>query len=100
MVRNFRTLDHPATRTLGSKMRANPLGYRVKLRRAGAGGGGGEFCTKLSKGIYSRACVSTGRVSEDDQRIHGRRQRATWDLCRRMTISSASRRSFRLSLMK
>jgi hypothetical protein len=77
----------------------------AKLRRAGAGGGGGELLYQLSKGIYSQACVSTGRVSEDDQRIHGRRQRrhgtngVPTDASPH-TISSVSRRSFRLSLMK
>ena len=76
----------------------------AKLRRAGAGGGG-ELLYQLSKGIYSQACVSTGRVSEDDQRIHGRRQRrhgtngVPTDASPH-TISSVSRRSFRLSLMK
>jgi hypothetical protein len=49
----------------------------IRWRRAGDGGG--EFLYQLSKGIYSRPCVSTGRLSEDDQRIHGGRQRATWD---------------------
>ena len=54
-------------------------------RRAGAGGGGGELLYQLSKGIYSQACVSTGRVSEDDQRIHGHRQVDMGPtVCRRM----------------
>ena len=105
MVRNFRTLDHPATRPSAAKTRANLLGYSGKWRRAGADGGGGEFLYQLSKGIYSQPCVSTGRLSEDDQHIHGGRQRATWDQpvptdTSPRTISSVSRSSFRLSLMK
>ena len=64
MVRNFRTLDHPATRPSAAKTRANLLGYSGKWRRAGADGGGGEFLYQLSKGIYSQPCVSTGRLSE------------------------------------